>query len=69
MVSIWSYAIVGCCTAQEVVYRKVLEDDGNRQYVELEQLGRWKFLIFSGSFATRIFLEQKRREKTVHSSS
>lgn len=50
---------------KEVVYRKVLEDDGNRQYVELEQLGRWKFLIFSGSFATRIFLEQKRREKTL----
>jgi hypothetical protein len=50
---------------KEVVYRKVLEDDGNRQYVEVEQLGRWKFLIFSGSFATRIFLEQKRREKTL----
>ncbi|KAG0570303.1 hypothetical protein KC19_6G152700 [Ceratodon purpureus] len=50
---------------KEVTYRKVLEDDGNRQYVEIEQLGRWKFLILSGSFATRVFVEQKRREKTL----
>lgn len=54
---------------QEVVYRKVLEDDGNRQYVEVEQLGRWKFLFLSGAFATRIFLEQKRQEKTVQFTS
>lgn len=50
---------------KEVVYRKILEDDGNRQYIELEQVGRWKFLFLSGSFATRIFLEQKRLEKTI----
>lgn len=50
---------------QEVIYRKVLEDDGNRQVVEVEQLGRWKFLFLSGTFPTRVMIEQKRQEKTV----
>lgn len=40
---------------KEVTYRKVLENDGNRLLVELEQLGRWQFLVFSGSFSSRAF--------------
>ncbi|BBN17142.1 hypothetical protein MPTK1_7g12310 [Marchantia polymorpha subsp. ruderalis] len=51
---------------KEVTYRKVLEDDGNRQLVEVEQLGRWKFLVFSGTFACRVFVEQNRKEHTMH---
>ena len=39
---------------QDVTYRKVLHDDKKgRQKVEVEQLAAWKFLMFSGSFATR----------------
>lgn len=53
------------CVYQEVTYRKVLEDDGNRQLVEVEQKGRWKFLMFSGSFASRVIAEQNRQEHTV----
>ena len=51
--------------AQRVVYRKVLEDDGNRQKVEVEQLARWKILMFSGSFSTRLFVYQDKRLGTV----
>lgn len=40
---------------KEVTYRKVLENDGNQLSVELEQLGRWQFLVFSGSFSSRAF--------------
>jgi len=47
---------------KEVVFRKVLEDDGNRQLVEVEQLGRWRFLMLSGTFSTRVIVEQNRRE-------
>jgi hypothetical protein len=50
---------------QEVVFRKVLEDDGNRQLVEVEQLGRWRFLMLSGTFSTRVIVEQNRRECSV----
>ncbi len=52
-----------------MTYRKVLENDGNRLLVELEQLGRWRFLVFSGSFASRIFIEQNRREHLVSVNS
>jgi len=50
---------------KEVTYRKVLEDDGNRQLVEVEQLGRWKFLFLSGSFASRVIVEQNRQEHAL----
>jgi hypothetical protein len=51
---------------QEVVFRKVLEDDGNWQLVEVEQLGRWRFLMLSGTFSSRVIVEQNRNEKLVH---
>ncbi|CAK9227304.1 unnamed protein product [Sphagnum troendelagicum] len=47
---------------KEVCYRKVLEDDGNRQLVEVEQLGRWRFLMFSGTFSSRVMVEQNRQD-------
>ncbi|KAG0611324.1 hypothetical protein M758_7G132300 [Ceratodon purpureus] len=50
---------------KEVVFRKVLEDDGNRQLVEVEQLGRWRFLMLSGTFSSRVIVEQNREEKSM----
>lgn len=52
-----------------MTYRKVLENDGNRLLVELEQLGRWRFLVFSGSFASRMIVEQNRQEHLVSVNS
>ena len=60
-----------CCALkepilQEVKYRKVLNDDKKgRQKVEVEQLAAWKFLMFSGSFATRLYVFQDRQQRTV----
>lgn len=53
---------------QEVCYRKVLEDDGNRQLVEVEQLGRWRFLMISGTFSSHVMVEQNCQEHQVHAS-
>jgi len=50
---------------KEVVFRKVLEDDGNRQLVEVEQLGRWRFLMLSGTFSSRVIVEQNHKEKSM----
>ena len=63
-----------CSFLQEVTYRKVLHDDKKgRQKVEVEQLAAWKFLMFSGSFTTRLYVTQDKpqgvvREKTIHNS-
>jgi hypothetical protein len=54
--------------AQRVSYRRVLEDDGNRQKVEVEQVARWKLLMFSGSFSTRLFVYQDKQRGTVRSA-
>jgi hypothetical protein len=51
---------------QEVVFRKVLEDDGKRQLMEVEQLGRWRFFMLSRTFSSRVNVEQNRNEKLVH---
>eukprot|EP00250_Pteridium_aquilinum_P027712 c3555_g1_i1 orf=174-881(+) len=50
---------------KEVAYRKVLEDDGNKQIVELEQIGRWRFLMISGTFACRVLVEQDKKQHTM----
>ncbi|CAL5228078.1 g11146 [Coccomyxa viridis] len=51
---------------KDVTYRKVLHDDKKgRQKVEVEQLAAWKFLMFSGSFATRLFVFQDKQQRTV----
>ncbi len=44
---------------QDVTYRKVLQDDKGKQKVEVEQLAGWKFLMFSGSFTTRLYVYQE----------
>ncbi|KAI5082746.1 hypothetical protein GOP47_0002489 [Adiantum capillus-veneris] len=50
---------------KEVTYRKVLQDDGNKQLVEVEQLGRWRFLMISGTFSCRVLVEQDRKQHTM----
>lgn len=50
---------------KEVAYRKVLQDDGNKQIVEVEQIGRWRFLMISGTFSCRVLVEQDREQHTM----
>ncbi|KAG0561944.1 hypothetical protein KC19_9G105000 [Ceratodon purpureus] len=50
---------------QEVKYRKVLEDDGNRQLVELEQLASWRFLWLSGTLSACVLVDQDRSTHVV----
>mmetsp|Transcript_37807 Transcript_37807/g.106838 ORF Transcript_37807/g.106838 Transcript_37807/m.106838 type:complete len:241 (-) Transcript_37807:266-988(-) len=48
-----------------VKFRKVHHDDGYRQKVEVEQITRWKFLLFRGTFNTRVFVQQDSRTCTI----
>lgn len=50
---------------QEVKYRKVLEDDGHRQLVELEQLASWRFLWLSGTLSACVLVDQDRSTHMV----
>lgn len=50
---------------KRVNYRKILEDNGWRQKVEVEQIGQWRFLTFKGEFATRLHVFQDKRARTV----
>ncbi len=51
---------------QAVAFRKVLRDDGKgRLDAEVEQIGQWKFLCFSGSFTTRLYVCQDKRGGTA----
>ena len=51
---------------QAVAFRRVLRDDSKgRLDAEVEQIGQWKFLCFSGSFATRLYVYQDKRRGTV----
>jgi hypothetical protein len=46
--------------------RKVLSDDGHgRQEVEVEQVGRWRFGPFKGSFAVKLLVTQDKRKGQV----
>lgn len=50
---------------KEVKYRKILEDEGHRQLVEVEQAAIWRFLWWSGTISVRVFVEQDRRNHTM----
>lgn len=50
---------------KEVAYRKVLQDDGNKQIVEVDQIGRWRFLMMEGTFSSRVLVEQDRSEHSM----
>lgn len=52
---------------KEVKYRKVLEDDGIRQLVELEQLASWRFLWLSGTLSACVLVDQDRSTHMVQS--
>ncbi|KAG0604437.1 hypothetical protein M758_10G172200 [Ceratodon purpureus] len=51
---------------QEVIYRKVLEDDGYRQLVEVDQAAVWKFLWFSGTLSVCVLVDQDRRKRLMN---
>lgn len=53
------------CLRQGVNFRDVIEDDGDRQLVELEQAAIWRFLWMSGTLNVRLFVDQDRRSHTV----
>ncbi|KAK9856105.1 hypothetical protein WJX84_003178 [Apatococcus fuscideae] len=53
---------------EAVLERKVLHDKGGRQKVLVVHEARWKFLFFSGKFATHMHVEQDRGAGTVRFS-
>lgn len=50
---------------QEVKSRKVLEDDGERQLVEVDQAAVWRFLWLSGTLSVCVLVDQDRRSHLV----
>jgi hypothetical protein len=48
-----------------VYSRRVIEDDGERQLVEVDQAAIWRFLCFSGTFSVCVLVDQDRRTHTV----
>lgn len=43
----------------------MLEDDGHRQLVEVDQAAAWKFLWFSGTLSVCVLVDQDRRKRMV----
>eukprot|EP01026_Neomeris_dumetosa_P006144 TRINITY_DN11930_c1_g1_i2.p1 TRINITY_DN11930_c1_g1~~TRINITY_DN11930_c1_g1_i2.p1 ORF type:complete len:307 (-),score=22.67 TRINITY_DN11930_c1_g1_i2:212-997(-) len=52
-------------TIQAPVLRKVLQDKGHKQIVLVEQKAGWRFLVFKGSFTTRLKVHQDKRAGTI----
>ncbi|OAE21118.1 hypothetical protein AXG93_3661s1430 [Marchantia polymorpha subsp. ruderalis] len=50
---------------KEVKYRKLLEDHGHRQIVEIEQAAIWRFLWLSGTLNVCVRVDQDRRALTL----
>ena len=50
---------------QEVISRRVLVDEGQRQVVEVEQAAIWRFLWWSGTISVHVFVDQNRKDHTV----
>ncbi|MCO5590733.1 hypothetical protein L7F22_044708 [Adiantum nelumboides] len=50
---------------KEVTYRNVIEDEGHRQLVEVEQSAIWRFLCFSGIMHIRLYVDQDRRTHSL----
>lgn len=48
-----------------MISRKVIEDDGNRQLVEVDQAAVWRFLWFSGTLNVCVLVDQDRRNRMV----
>ncbi|BAH94506.1 Os09g0327550, partial [Oryza sativa Japonica Group] len=54
-----------CSNFQEVISRKVVLDEGQRQIVEVEQAAIWRFLWWSGVLSVHVFVDQNRTNHTV----
>lgn len=51
---------------KRIDYRKVLEDNGaGKMKVEVQQVGQWKFLGFSGEFVTKLHVHQDKKARTI----
>lgn len=44
---------------------QVIEDDGIRQVVQVEQVAKWKYMCFGGTYSSLMKLEQDRQSRTV----
>ncbi|CAI0434655.1 unnamed protein product [Linum tenue] len=50
---------------KEVISRKVLYDDGQRQLVEVEQAAIWTFLWWSGTMSVHVLVDQNRKDHSM----
>ncbi|XP_039072094.1 uncharacterized protein LOC120219348 isoform X2 [Hibiscus syriacus] len=50
---------------KEVVSRKVLIDEGQRQLVEVEQSAAWRFLLWSGTISVHVLVDQNREDYSM----
>ncbi|KAE8690813.1 mov34 family protein [Hibiscus syriacus] len=50
---------------KEVISRKVLVDEGQRQLVEVEQAALWRFLWWSGTISVRVLVDQNREDHSM----
>ncbi|XVF02468.1 hypothetical protein REPUB_Repub04eG0178000 [Reevesia pubescens] len=50
---------------KEVISRKVLVDEGQRQVVEVEQAALWRFLWWSGTIAVHVLVDQNREDHSM----
>ncbi|XVF84991.1 hypothetical protein PTKIN_Ptkin17bG0083200 [Pterospermum kingtungense] len=50
---------------KEVISRKVLVDEGQRQVVEVEQAALWRFLWWSGTFSVHVLVDQNREDHSM----
>ncbi|KAK7317620.1 hypothetical protein RJT34_02013 [Clitoria ternatea] len=50
---------------KEVISRKVLIDEGDRQVVDLEQAAIWKFLWWSGTISINVLVDQNRKDHSM----
>lgn len=44
---------------------QVIEDDGIRQVVQVEQVAKWKYMCFGGTYSSQFKLEQDRQSRTI----
>ncbi|KAK8643506.1 hypothetical protein V6N13_012801 [Hibiscus sabdariffa] len=50
---------------KEVISRKVLIDEGQRQVVEVEQSAVWRFLLWSGTISVHVLVDQNREDHSM----
>ncbi|XP_054823279.1 uncharacterized protein LOC129321519 [Prosopis cineraria] len=50
---------------KEVISRKVLVDEGQRQVVELDQAAIWRFLWWSGTISVHVLVDQNREDHSM----